>query len=553
MNQNELHDLMLSYPPKWRSRKIKKDKEALELLNELYPNVDKLTDKIYYFLNNKSPFCIICNAILNDCRKATCSLVCRDKNIDQLQRMSKQKKTLLDRYGVDNIRKVPGAKENRNLSMIEKYGKLASPKMIKNAVERSSLLNIKGRKTLLSRYGVSNPGELPDHYDKCVKTMLNTIGTTHFTKTEKYINEAELKKLSNYSRLCPKTITIHKIHPPEKELLETYYNPNYRIEFHCDNCNNTEIIPSETFKFRLRSSNTCCSKCSGITSGSVKERELRDYISNELGLVIISNDRSVLGNKEIDIMIPSLHTGIEFDGLYWHNDQLIDKNYHLNKTSLANSKGIRLIHIFEDEWEHKKEIVKSRLKYLLKASHDIRIHARKCYIKEVSTKEEKQFLLDNHIQGYAPSNFKIGLYHEDALVSLMTFSKPSISKRQKKEENTWELLRFCSAKNTLVAGAASKLFYYFIKTYNPNKIISFCDRRWGEGNVYLTLGFSEIGNTRPNYWYIDLSNLRRIHRFSMRKNKEDSPALTEYENRKKQGYLRIWDCGSSKWIWKRAD
>ena len=41
--------------------------------------------------------------------------------------------------------------------------------------------------------------------------------------------------------------------------------------------------------------------------------------------------------------------------------------------------------------------------------------------------------------------------------------------------------------------------------------------------------------------------MKRLHRFTLRKNINDDPSLTEWENRVKQGYDRIWDCGSAKY------
>jgi hypothetical protein len=265
---------------------------------------------------------------------------------------------------------------------------------------------------------------------------------------------------------------------------------------------------------------------------------------------IKTNDRTLLGNKELDILIPIRNVAIEFDGLFWHNDTLLDKNYHLQKTELAKQNNIKLIHVFEDEWTHKQDIVKSRIRYILGLAN-VKVYARKCEIRLVSTEEERMFLNSNHIQGYAPSSVKLGLFHKDELISLMTFSKPNLAKGQRKEDNTWELLRFCSKLNTNVVGGAGKLFKHFVKHYTPTKILSFSDKRWGSGSVYPTLGFDYKGDTKPNYWYVDAGKVIRIHRFSLRKNNKDDANLTEYENRKKQGFLRIWDCGSSKWVWNK--
>jgi hypothetical protein len=71
--------------------------------------------------------------------------------------------------------------------------------------------------------------------------------------------------------------------------------------------------------------------------------------------------------------------------------EFIDKNYHLNKTELCEQKGIRLIHIFEDEWLNKQDIVKSRLKNILGLTEN-KVYGRKCQVKEISNKDYKLFL-----------------------------------------------------------------------------------------------------------------------------------------------------------------
>lgn len=549
MTRIELKEILLSFDSKWRSRKIANIPEVTVFLNSMYPGVN-INSQIYCFLNNKSPYCETCNKILKDHRKRTCSYECREKIIDHDNRVSKQKNTLIEKYGVDNARNIPGMDKRIKSTMLNRYGMLVSPKSLKSIKERAPILQKKSKKTLQERYGVDNPSQIPGHYEKCKNTLIKNYGVDHYTKIEKYITASADKKLQNYIKSCPQEITIINIHEPPIDLKSTYNNPNIRIEFSCSSCNTSEIVPMETFKYRLRSSSTCCKLCSGIKSGSLMEKELSSFVQTLVNYPLILNNRSILNNKELDIYDSNNNIGIEFNGLYWHNDLLIDKNYHLNKTIEAEEKNIKLIHIFEDEWLHKKEIVKSRLKNIFNKNDNI-IHGRKCSIRVISTDDERKFLDKNHIQGYTPSSVKLGLIHEDNIVSVMTFSKPNLSKGQRKENNFWELLRFCSLLNTTVIGGANKLFNYFVKNYSPEKILSFSDKRWNTGKIYSTLGFTYINDTKPNYWYINTSKGIRLHRFGLRKNLSDNQTLTEYENRKKQGYLRIWDCGSSKWIWTK--
>ena len=86
-------------------------------------------------------------------------------------------------------------------------------------------------------------------------------------------------------------------------------------------------------------------------------------------------------------------------GDYWHSELHKDKNYHLNKTELVESKDYQLIHIFEYEWLNpiKQDIIKAKIKSLLNIDQN-RIFARKCEIKEISAKEKNEFLNQYHIQ-----------------------------------------------------------------------------------------------------------------------------------------------------------
>ena len=219
---------------------------------------------------------------------------------------------------------------------------------------------------------------------------------------------------------------------------------------------------------------------------------------------------------------------------------------------MCESKGIHLIHIFEDEWVNNKDIVKSRLKNLFKLT-DNKVYGRKCIIKEVNTKDKTKFLNDNHIQGTIGSKVNLGLYYNDDLVSIMTFGKGRVVMNGVKNE--WELLRFCNKINHSVIGGASKLFKHFIKNYNPNQLISYADRRWSQGNLYNQLGFNKTHNSTPNYFYV--VNNEREHRFKYRKNLLVESGFdikkTEREIMYDRGIYRIYDCGNLVYIYNKKE
>jgi hypothetical protein len=291
-----------------------------------------------------------------------------------------------------------------------------------------------------------------------------------------------------------------------------------------------------------------CPKCGHHVSAW--EEEVANYLKS-LGLSIIQSDRKILDGKEIDILLPDYSIGIECDGLNFHSEKYKDKNYHLLKTEECAKKGIRLIHIFEDEWVNKKNVIESMLSNIFRKSK-VKIYARKCEIKDVPTKDKTKFLDENHIQGRSNSTVNLGLYYNDELVSLMTFGKPRINMGGDKSEGSWELVRFCNKLNTNVIGGASKLFAKFVKDYNPKKIITYSDKRWATGNMYQILGFINTHDSDPNYFYI--IDDERKNRFNFRKSvliKEGyDPNKTEHEIMLNRDIYRIYDCGCKVWEWK---
>jgi hypothetical protein len=285
-----------------------------------------------------------------------------------------------------------------------------------------------------------------------------------------------------------------------------------------------------------------CPSCSFAHSRG--EDELYNFICELIGSENVKQrERRILKGDEIDIYVPSCNFGIEYNGLYWHSDARKEFDFHLKKTVRCEERGIRLFHIFEDEWKNKPEIVKSMICSIL-AKVETHIYARNCIIKEVSASDATAFLNSNHLQGACGSSVKLGLYFNDELVSLMTFGKSRHFVGSGKFE--WELLRFCNKLNTNVIGGASRLLKHFIEDYEPSSLVSYADRRWSNGNLYEKLGFELYNKSKPNYYYIYKG--KRVYRFNFRKQVLIEkfgcpPEMSEREFCKSQGWFRIYDCG----------
>jgi hypothetical protein len=142
---------------------------------------------------------------------------------------------------------------------------------------------------------------------------------------------------------------------------------------------------------RIGSELKVCNICNPhyyYTSGD--QIKINEFIEENYNSIVLTSDRKTI-KGEIDIYLPDLKLGFEFNGIWWHNEINKMKNYHLDKTELCENQGIKLIHIYEDDWNYKKEIVKSRILNLLGKITN-KIYARKCIIKEVENNSHREFL-----------------------------------------------------------------------------------------------------------------------------------------------------------------
>lgn len=335
------------------------------------------------------------------------------------------------------------------------------------------------------------------------------------------------------------------------ELMSEYINNKTPVKIFCHN-KGKDGKEHGVFEARpdMLSQKHGCPKCFHTESNG--ESEVYEFIRKNYEGTIIKRDRTILKGKEIDIYLPELSLGFEYDGLLWHSEKFTEGYTIQEKTNLCEKNGIHLIHIFEDEWINKKDICCSRILSLLGKSN--RIYARKCEIKEVEFKTAKVFLDDNHLQGSVPAKYNIGLFYEGKLVSLMCFSSLRRNLGSKPRKDYYEMIRFCNLIGYSVIGGASKLLNYFKKKYKPIEIISFADRRWSDGKLYYRLNFTFKGNTKPNYYYIfQNNNFKRYNRFSLRKSvlveKYNCPKeQSEHDFCKEHNIWRIYDSGNMKFI-----
>lgn len=402
------------------------------------------------------------------------------------------------------------------------------------------------KETCKERYGVENAFQSKELMQKSKETCLEKYGT-------EYANQSEEVK--------------GKIKESKQQWVKSKYKDILSIE-------SGDCVDIYTIKCPDPSCNKCTQKCFTIGSNSlydrtrlgvdicttrypvgthIKNTSLEKFVKDILDeheIPYETNNRKILGGKELDIYIPHKKLAIECNGVYWH--AMYDSKYHYEKWKGCADKGIQLLSIWEDWITNKPEIVRSLILSKL-GIYQQRIYARQCEVKEVKPDIALNFLDNNHIQGRCNSRVKIGLYYKDELVSLMVFGYNST--RVMGKDTGWELLRFCTKQDMQVVGGAEKLLKHFREKRPDDPIISFASHDISNGNLYIKLGFKPVNEIHSVYWYVHNQTHRRYHRTSFTKNAlvkmGYDPKLTEEQIMMTTDYLRIYDSGLTKYVLKK--
>ena len=409
----------------------------------------------------------------------------------------KIKQTVKNKYGVDYPLQSEFFQQKRRETLKRKYG----TENYSNTEKREQ--------TCLKKYGYKNASSSPAVKNKVMATIKEKYG---------YSSASEmLLDKQNYTDLFKKLYN-------DKEQSIQYLKDNHKNAYELAAIFNCSIYTVYLWSERLNLSQYIKS------INSHYEDEIIKFIK-ELGIHNIQKrNRSLLNGLEIDIYLPDYKIGIEFNGNYWHSSLHKPKYYHFEKAKIAEENNIRLIQIWEYEWID--PIQQNKIKSLLKIALgkvDSRIYARKCEIREISNAEAKEFNNRNHLQGHRNAQITYGLFYNNELVQLMSFSK------NKKYE--WEIIRGCPASNNIVVGGVSKLFNHFIKLNKPNEVFSYCDFNKFDGHGYTELGLNFIGYTGPDKKW--LCNHKVVNR---------NPK--KYKELKKDSIAELWGAGSKKYLWK---
>jgi predicted DNA binding protein len=268
---------------------------------------------------------------------------------------------------------------------------------------------------------------------------------------------------------------------------------------------------------------------------SSAEFELSEFFGDTIKLE--RNIRTIITPYEIDLYLPEFKLGIEYNGAYWHSEEKgKDKHYHITKQKLAEENNIKLIQIFDFEWENKKEQIKGYLNSLINKNINV-IYGRNTTVKEISKIESKLFLDQNHIHGSINAKYNFGLFHNNELISVLTLGKSRFTKKY-----DFEVLRFCTKIGFRIIGGLSKFIKFIKNNLTFNTIVSYSHRRLFNGESFIKAGFALSHKTEPGYFWANKYTSNILPRYKTQKHKLNT-VLTESQYMTSKNFVKVWDCG----------
>lgn len=295
------------------------------------------------------------------------------------------------------------------------------------------------------------------------------------------------------------------------------------------------------------------------------------------GSTVLSDDHTVLpSGKELDIVVPDHHLAIEFNDIFSHSEQAVFERrakprphgYHAAKTREAREQGYQLVHVWEDDWLHRRELVLRALAHKLHAVDSLpdvlpdinplacqRLYARNLTVKLVHGGVARRFWQDNHLQGPVHCTVNIGLYDQNnVLRALLGIGRKNHGSRVSLPDGTWDIQRYATLG--VIVGGFTKLLAHAETLVPVDTWTSWSDNDISDGGMYQAAGFVVDKRQAPSYSYVGhKTRWERVHRSTYTKQRFiNDPDLTyqsgqtEHEAALANKLYRIYDAGKTRWV-----
>lgn len=321
-----------------------------------------------YGNNGYKTTCGICSANKVPAKKKKFSETINNRSEDQRKQIfKKRQKTLLEKYGDENATLIGSKSFRENLK--KKYGN----EFYSNREA--------AKKTCLDRYGVECNFQMEGYQTRAVQKKLEKYGNASNYEKTKRTNLAKygVEHIGQCKDVQQKSKEVKNLSSETFEQLHDCTSVKKLILLYGQGWKEAKIV--ETIKYKGRSfvKNSDIPKIEQYwksgrchTNGYVskKEKEVLQFVKSIYTGPILENDTTAVPNLnhryyELDIYLPDLGIGIDFDGNYYHSTLHKDIYYHQRKTLCCYKQGIRLAHVLEYDWDNNNSEIKSKIKKLI--------------------------------------------------------------------------------------------------------------------------------------------------------------------------------------------
>jgi hypothetical protein len=283
--------------------------------------------------------------------------------------------------------------------------------------------------------------------------------------------------------------------------------------------------------------------CPRCYTRSIGQEEVTDFIES-LGFSVKRNDRTTIPPAEIDILVNGL--AVEYNGDYWHSAKFHDAGYLKQKHGRLAEAGLRLFIIQENQWQGKKEIVKSRLMHALGRS--TKVSARQCSLVSLEKSQALKFYSENHLDGAPPGSAireTFALVYEKQVIMCLSVGKSRWSKLAPDE-----VVRSCTKLNTAVVGGLSRLSKKLV-----GSTMTYADLNTGTAEGWARAGWKRCADTAAGYHWIKPKSGERLSRYQTQRSRlaklfdiSLDDEKTESDIMQENGYLKVFNLGNAVYL-----
>jgi hypothetical protein len=459
------------------------------------------------------------------------------KNIsedEKERRKEKQKATMLERYGVDNIFKNG---DYMRKCYQEKLG-VDNPSQLQEVKDKKA-------QTCLKHFGVDCSWKNPETIKKAQKTCLERYGCKNANQSELIQEKSRQTRFKNGNQRFDKTEVKRFLDQWDKKRKPTA--EDFRQYVNISNVSNAhKFIAGSGLKDNFN------------IGTSYLEAFVEDFLKKN-NLTYEKHNRDLIKPKELDFYLPDYKLALEVNDIWSHNSSVGHYGhsprpitYHFEKTMLCRDKGIRLIHLYEPHLydEHKWEVLQDIILHACGKSK--KIYARNLDLEIKPAIELKDFFDQNNINGYRNAKTAFVLVNKETREPIMAYSVGHAFFGKGKYDA--EITRGACKLGYSVVGGASKLWKVIMDFYKDknldnqpgsiNSIVYYVDLNYYNGKSINFLPNTEMVKEQYGFWNYLVSEKRLVNR--------DPMHHQEMKDLEKQGKLLvIGNSGTQVNVWKR--